>query len=66
MSKPAKLTVPSQVRLTVAGIAGLAAAYVFASLAIDRGNPAYYGLTLMGLYVGLRYLYRGFQVNKKK
>ncbi len=59
-------TLPRQSKrlLVSAGLAFIAA-YIFGSLAIDRGNWLYYGLTLASVVVGLRSLWRGLNILKK-
>ncbi len=52
-------------KLLIAGLLALGAAYIFASVAIDRGNWAYYGLAFAGIYFGLKYLGRFVLALKK-
>ncbi len=65
MKKPAKQPANSPGRLLLAGGLALVAAYIFASLAIDRGNWLYYGLAFASLYFAGRYLWRGILTTKK-
>lgn len=53
-------------RLVVSGLLALVAAYIFASLAIDRGNWFYYGLAVAGIIVAARSFWRALQSAKNK
>lgn len=53
----AKPKIDHPAKLSLAGLLALAAAYIFASLAIDRGNLMYYALAIAAGYIGLKYLW---------
>lgn len=52
-------------KLILAGVLALGAAYIFASLAIDRGNWAYYSLAFVGIYFGVKYIWHGVRTLRK-
>jgi hypothetical protein len=64
MTKEEATPSPTRVKLLIAGIAALVAAYIFGSLAWDRGSYWYYGLTLLSVYIGVRYLILGIKTKK--
>ena len=52
-------------KLLASAILAFIAAYIFGSLAIDRGNWLYYGLAVASIVLGIRSLWRGLKLLKK-
>lgn len=65
MRKALKSAHPLAKKLLLSAALAFVAAYIFGSLAIDRGNWFYYGLTLAAVYYGFRSLWRGLNHLKK-